>query len=87
MAIEEKAKREARLLFFVIDDQTRGIASLVEIAYLAGLFVLRFFRASFFKGFSEISLPSRSAWPAVGRGDDGFHSRFDCIRAAAATRG
>ncbi len=32
--IEERAKQNAQLLFFVIDDQTRGVASLVEISYL-----------------------------------------------------
>ncbi|XP_065181778.1 streptococcal hemagglutinin-like [Sycon ciliatum] len=35
--IEREAKRRASLLLFVVDDQTRAVASLVEAAYLIGL--------------------------------------------------
>lgn len=34
--VEEQAKSAATLLFFVIDEQTRAISSMVEAAYLAG---------------------------------------------------
>lgn len=34
--IEEQAKMAATLLLFVVDNQTRAISSMVEIAYLAG---------------------------------------------------
>jgi hypothetical protein len=34
--IEEKAKASCDILFFVLDNMTRGIASMVEVAYLAG---------------------------------------------------
>ena len=34
--IEEQAKGEASLLLFVVDNQTRGVSSMVEIAYFAG---------------------------------------------------
>ena len=34
--IEEQAKMAASLLLFVVDDQTRAISSMVEVAYLAG---------------------------------------------------
>ena len=36
--IEDQAKQIAELLFFVIDNQTRSAASVVEAAYLAGEF-------------------------------------------------
>lgn len=36
MEIEDQAKMTAELLFFVIDNQTRSTASMVEAAYLAG---------------------------------------------------
>ena len=34
--VEEQAKMTASLLLFVVDNQTRAISSMVEIAYLAG---------------------------------------------------
>lgn len=34
--IEEQAKMAATLQLFVVDNQTRAISSMVEIAYLAG---------------------------------------------------
>jgi Ca2+-binding EF-hand superfamily protein len=34
--LEDQAKESSEVLFFVIDNQTRGIASMVELAYLAG---------------------------------------------------
>lgn len=34
--VEEQAKTTVTLLLFVIDNQTRAISSMVEIAYLAG---------------------------------------------------
>lgn len=34
--VEEQAKTTASLLLFVVDDQTRAISSMVEVAYLAG---------------------------------------------------
>ena len=34
--LEEQAKQSSDWLFFVIDNQTRGIASMVELAFLAG---------------------------------------------------
>jgi len=36
MELEDQAKQTAELLFFVIDNQTRSTASMVEAAYLAG---------------------------------------------------
>jgi len=36
MELEDQAKQSAELLFFVIDNQTRSTASMVEAAYLAG---------------------------------------------------
>ncbi|KAK2191809.1 hypothetical protein NP493_45g06016 [Ridgeia piscesae] len=36
MEIEDQAKQTAELLFFVVDNQTRSTASMVEAAYLAG---------------------------------------------------
>eukprot|EP00040_Diaphanoeca_grandis_P033785 m.207704 g.207704 ORF g.207704 m.207704 type:complete len:632 (-) comp32990_c0_seq1:484-2379(-) len=33
--LEQQAKKNAQLLFFVIDNRTRGIASMVEVAHLA----------------------------------------------------
>lgn len=35
--MERKAKDDARILFFVIDDQTRSIVSMIEVAYLVGI--------------------------------------------------
>ncbi len=37
IALEATAKEAAELLFFVVDNQTRGIASLVEVASYAGV--------------------------------------------------
>eukprot|EP01137_Pigoraptor_chileana_P032528 Opistho-2@22041 len=37
MEIEAQAKDSASLLFFVVDNQTRGIASMIEVAYLSGI--------------------------------------------------
>jgi hypothetical protein len=34
METEHRAKDEARLLFFVIDGETRAVAATVEVAYL-----------------------------------------------------
>lgn len=34
--VEEQAKTAASLLLFVIDNQTRAISSMVEVAYLVG---------------------------------------------------
>lgn len=34
--IEEQAKSDASLLLFVVDNQTRAVSSMVEIAYFAG---------------------------------------------------
>ena len=34
--IEEQAKGDASVLLFVIDNQTRAVSSMVEIAYFAG---------------------------------------------------
>jgi len=34
--LEDQAKESSEILFFVVDNQTRGIASMVELAYLAG---------------------------------------------------
>ncbi len=34
--VEERAKDAAKLLFFVIDSQTRAVSSMVEIAFFAG---------------------------------------------------
>ena len=39
MELEDQAKQTAELLFFVIDNQTRSTASMVEAAYLAGAYV------------------------------------------------
>ena len=36
MELEDRAKQTAHLLFFVIDNQTRSTASMVEAAHLAG---------------------------------------------------
>eukprot|EP00042_Codosiga_hollandica_P038923 m.321140 g.321140 ORF g.321140 m.321140 type:complete len:638 (+) comp55512_c0_seq13:1214-3127(+) len=33
--LEDRAKATAELLFFVIDNETRGVASMIEVAYLA----------------------------------------------------
>lgn len=38
--VEEQAKTAATLLLFVIDNQTRAISSMVEVAYLAGQHLL-----------------------------------------------
>ena len=38
--IEERAKSDASLLLFVVDNQTRAVSSMVEIAYFAGEFVI-----------------------------------------------
>ena len=35
IALEEEAKQSATVLFFVIDNQTRGVSSMLEAAYLA----------------------------------------------------
>lgn len=37
MEIEEQAKQAASVLLFVVDDKTRAVASMVEVAHLAGL--------------------------------------------------
>ena len=34
--VEEQAKQSASMLFFVIDNQTRAVSSMIEIAYFAG---------------------------------------------------
>ena len=48
--IEEQAKSDASLLLFVVDNQTRAVSSMVEIAYFAGEFVKKNFlcHAQFF---------------------------------------
>lgn len=33
--LENYAKQNAEVLFFVIDNQTRGIASMIEVAFIA----------------------------------------------------
>ena len=35
IALEEEAKQSATVLFFVIDNQTRGVSSMLEASYLA----------------------------------------------------
>ena len=35
--IEEQAKMAASMLLFVVDDRTRAVASMVEVAHLTGL--------------------------------------------------
>ncbi|KAL5484563.1 hypothetical protein EMCRGX_G021087 [Ephydatia muelleri] len=37
VAIEEKAKQATDILLFVLDNQTRAVASMIEVAYLAGI--------------------------------------------------
>lgn len=35
--LEHRAKEKARVLFFVIDSETRGSAGAIEAAYIAGM--------------------------------------------------
>lgn len=36
MEVEEQAKTASEILLFVVDEKTRGVASMVEIGYLLG---------------------------------------------------
>lgn len=36
LEVEFHAKENATIMFFVLDNQTRGVSALIEVAYLAG---------------------------------------------------
>ena len=36
LEVEYQAKENATVMFFVIDNQTRGVSALIEVAHLAG---------------------------------------------------
>jgi hypothetical protein len=57
--VEEQAKQSADLCFYVIDNQTRAVASMVEAAYLAGLCIsVHFYFKRLLSAGSSIWLPT-----------------------------